>query len=65
MKPTIKAFPLNKLMSEMQGKDRVSTIEANKCMTCDGTATSFKDDLSINEYKISGMCQSCQDGVFE
>lgn len=24
----------------------------------------FRDDLSVREYRISGMCQSCQDGVF-
>ena len=27
--------------------------------------TSFNDPLSIKEYLISGMCQSCQNGVFE
>lgn len=24
----------------------------------------FRDDLSRKEYRISGMCQSCQDGFF-
>jgi len=24
----------------------------------------FKDDLSYKEFKISGMCQECQDSVF-
>lgn len=24
----------------------------------------FRDTLSCSEYKISGMCQACQDGVF-
>ena len=27
--------------------------------------TDFKDQLSIKEYTISGMCQKCQDSVFE
>jgi hypothetical protein len=25
----------------------------------------FRDELSAREYKISGMCQSCQDHVFQ
>lgn len=36
-----------------------------QCTTCGGDATSFKDTLSRQEYRISGMCQSCQDSVFE
>ena len=24
----------------------------------------FTDELSAREYRISGLCQSCQDGVF-
>ncbi len=24
----------------------------------------FNDDLSWKEYKISGLCQTCQDGFF-
>lgn len=27
--------------------------------------SSFKDDLSIKEFKISGLCQNCQDYLFE
>ena len=25
---------------------------------------SFRDHLSLKEYRISGMCQDCQDAVF-
>lgn len=27
-------------------------------------ASSFRDALSAKEYRISGMCQSCQDSIF-
>lgn len=27
--------------------------------------SSFKDDLSIKEFKISGLCQNCQDYFFD
>lgn len=38
-----------------------------RCPTCeeDIDAEEFKDDLSYKEYQISGMCQSCQDMVFD
>ena len=26
---------------------------------------SFRDDLSLKEYKISGLCQNCQDQFFK
>lgn len=38
------------------------------CPCCGSTAvytTDFKDDLSRREYMISGLCQPCQDSVFE
>ena len=37
-----------------------------KCPFCerDIDRDDFKDDLSRREYKISGMCQECQDDIF-
>lgn len=25
----------------------------------------FRDPISLREYEISGLCQTCQDGIFE
>jgi uncharacterized CHY-type Zn-finger protein len=36
-----------------------------KCVTCGKKITKFKDDLSVKEYDISGMCQKCQDETFD
>jgi len=36
----------------------------NKCPTCQQGYQGFKDKSSEDEYKISGMCQDCQDSVF-
>jgi len=44
--------------------ERQPTIRSNKCMSCKGDATEFKDELSKKEYSISGLCQKCQDKVF-
>lgn len=48
-------------------RPRRASIEGNVCVTCGAKAPpeSFKDALSVKEYSISGMCQSCQDGVFK
>jgi len=35
------------------------------CVSCGCHADWFKDDLSAKEYTISGLCQQCQDEVFE
>jgi len=35
------------------------------CAFCGKPITGFRDVLSEKEYRISGLCQECQDGVFE
>lgn len=37
---------------------------ADTCRMCNQLVTDFTDELSLAEYYISGMCQSCQDSVF-
>ena len=44
--------------------ERRKAITADKCVSCGGDATQFKDELSAKEYRISGLCQRCQDEVF-
>ena len=40
-------------------------IAENKCPLCRQTIEGeFKDILSQTEYKISGMCQKCQDEMW-
>jgi len=41
--------------------------EKGVCVLCGSkriNQTDFKDDISRREYRISGMCQDCQDEVF-
>jgi hypothetical protein len=44
---------------------RIASIQSNRCVKCKGPAVTFKDGLSAREYRISGLCQSCQDDFFE
>ena len=67
MKPTDKHEAIDSLLSSIAMKDRKSTISRGGCMTCsseDNGPWAFKDRISITEYRISGMCQVCQDEAF-
>ena len=55
-----------KIMKSMGFGKEVQRVKEKKCATC-GCAinmSSFRDQLSIKEYGISGMCQKCQDDIF-
>ena len=45
----------------------VKLIEEGKCPCCHEVINEndFSDELSKKEFKLSGMCQSCQDDFFE
>ena len=41
--------------------------EAGQCVCCGESVfveTDFRDALSVKEYGISGLCQTCQDDIF-
>lgn len=46
--------------------DEIQIIGGYKCTTCgaDIGIGHFKSELSVREFRISGMCQKCQDEVF-
>lgn len=70
--PEKKAPKIDKLLDGIlklgNGTPRKITIEKSGCVFCPEVVItgreSFKDDLSWKEYKISGLCQGCQDDVF-
>ena len=39
-------------------------LPAHELYGTDSVYSDFKDELSIKEYMLSGMCQKCQDHVF-
>ena len=47
------------------GKE-LSLVDMGICPFCgkEVQPVDFKDELSIKEYKLSGLCQSCQDKTF-
>ena len=62
--PTKKAPEIDNLITKTLGIDRVGSIKSDICAWCKQPATEFKDELSVKEYKISGLCQKCQDETF-
>lgn len=64
--PTPKAPELEMMFEAFSG--RTTSIRADVCIPapigCGGPATDFRDDISRTEYRISGLCQSCQDKIF-
>lgn len=48
-------------------KDFYSRIEEGKCPWCNKLIGKqfFRDKLSRHEFRISGLCQACQDSYFD
>ncbi len=58
---------MNKTIMETFGfKEEVKRVEAGKCPFCGLPVfmEEFRNELSKKEFKISGLCQSCQDNFF-
>jgi len=56
---------LDTLSLQMFGKSRSEAIRQNICVSCGGEADGFVDIKSKREFAISGLCQSCQDSLFD
>jgi hypothetical protein len=61
--PTQKAPEIENVLS-LFVDDRKRSITADECAWCRKPATQFKDDVSRREFRISGLCQACQDETF-
>ena len=62
--PTEKAPEIDEVIKEVLGINRIEAIKSDTCAICKSDAKEFRNDISRKEYRISGMCQECQDSVF-
>jgi hypothetical protein len=46
-------------------EDRIFCIQHHICTACNAKIKGLKNSLSQKEYLISGLCQACQDLVFD
>jgi len=49
----------------LYGRKRTDAIGTNICVKCGQPKGRFRDEVSEKEYTISGLCQVCQDSIFE
>lgn len=52
------------MANQMFGRSRKECFDKLICVTCGKEIDGFRNNISLKEYRISGMCQECQDGVF-
>lgn len=55
---------LENISLDLFGRSRSLAMAGRGCVTCGKSADNFRDEISRREYGISGMCQECQDSVF-
>jgi hypothetical protein len=65
--PSIKSEKIDELFKNLYGVDRKTSIISCTCVSCSTTGiteNAFRDDTSLREFHISGLCQMCQDKIF-
>jgi len=66
--PSPKLPELEAFLEGIFGTAREASIMADRCVNppvgCAGPATEFRDEISKREFRISGLCQKCQDSIF-
>ncbi|HEX6826424.1 MAG TPA: hypothetical protein VF077_08925 [Nitrospiraceae bacterium] len=63
--PTYKNPDIDRFLTGITGRDRRKCVQEGTCMTCGQPAKEFKSELHRVEFTISGMCQVCQDAMFD
>ena len=64
-KPTEKNLHIDRFITSVTGVDRKEVIVSSDCVFgCSPANTNFRNEISKREYRISGMCQDCQDKFF-
>ena len=67
MIPTEKDPKIDEFITNALGIQRKKSIQKEICSLCHkkiNPEIDFRDNLSLKEYRISGMCQECQDKIF-
>ena len=58
--PELEAF-----LEALNGISPKQAVQDGICSICKEEANEFTDALSVAEYAISGLCQRCQDEIFD
>lgn len=54
------------ILEKLGFTEEMRLVENRQCPLCEAkiNTNDFKDELSLKEFIISGMCQKCQDRIF-
>jgi hypothetical protein len=67
--PSIKSPRINNHLKNTFGVDREQAILDEVCVPspigCGKPVLSFRNEVDAKEFEISGLCQSCQDNLFD
>lgn len=67
MIPSYKSPGIAEFLEKQFG--RTSAIKKNRCIDkpigCGLPALAFRNATAVAEYRISGLCQNCQDAIFD
>lgn len=55
---------VDKIGSEFFGITQTESQEKSICVICGEKVTGFRNSISEKEFRISGLCQKCQDETF-
>lgn len=65
--PTEKAPAIQDFLEQIAG--RTTAIRSGKCIPppigCGRAVHGFRNERALREYRISGLCQDCQDEIFD
>lgn len=56
---------IDSFTKQVFGRCRTDSIKEAVCVGCGASVKEFRNAISRKEFTISGLCQSCQDGVFD
>ena len=64
----MKTKAMNRFLDEVSfkefGRARSEALEKEICVMCGATKLRFRSTIGLQEYRISGLCEACQDKVF-
>jgi hypothetical protein len=63
-RPELKKYK-DELALQLFGKTLADAHNEHICIRCKNPQGEFRDEQSQKEYNISGLCQTCQDEIFE
>lgn len=56
---------IDSVAKRFYGRTNTEALKDQICVDCGKPATEFKDRISKQDYLITGLCQQCQDDMYE